>query len=69
MLLNLLYYVVLDVIEPSTFEVQDVIEPRNYIYNMVPDVIEPSSLRFRCYAPVILGGFMVKTKPDGIGFV
>ena len=35
---------------------------------MVPDVIEPSSLRFRCYEPVILGGFMVTTKPDGIGF-
>ena len=29
---------------------------------MVPDVIEPSSLRFRCYEPVILGGFMVTTK-------
>ena len=58
MLLKLLDYVVLDVIEH-----------RIYLHNMVPGVIEPCSLRFRCYEPVILGGFMVTTKPDGIGFV
>ena len=36
---------------------------------MVPGVIEPGSLRFRCYEPVILGGFMVTTLPDVIGIV
>ena len=34
---------------------------------MVPDVMEPSYLRFRCYEPVIVGGFMVTTLPDVIG--
>ena len=36
---------------------------------MVPDVIEPDRLRFRCYEPIILGGFMVTTLPDVIGIV
>ena len=26
---------------------------------MIPDVMEPRCLRFRCYEPVIVGGFMV----------
>ena len=54
MLLNLFNFVVLDVIEPL------------YCI-MVPDVMEPSYLRFRCYKPVIVGGFMVTTLPDVIG--
>ena len=28
--------------------------------------MEPSYLRFRCYEPVIVGGFMVTTLPDVI---
>ena len=34
---------------------------------MVPDVMETSCLRFRCYEPVIVGGFMVTTLPDVVG--
>ena len=34
---------------------------------MIPVVMEPSCWRFRCYEPVIVGGFMVTTLPDVIG--
>ena len=36
---------------------------------MIPDVMEPCCLRFRCYEPVIVGGFIVTTLPDVIGIM
>ena len=36
---------------------------------MIPDVMEPSCLRFRCYEPVIVVGFMVTILPDVIGIM